>query len=77
MNKVRNKKIKTKSIKKKQSGQALTEYTVLLVVATMIALALTNSFIRITRTGMSVFAAVLERDLRTGNFPEAVSLWQN
>ncbi|MGE4234482.1 MAG: hypothetical protein AB7F43_14245 [Bacteriovoracia bacterium] len=63
------------------SGQALTEYVVLIAIATVIAVTLASAFVGLTREGSNIFTAVLERDLRTGGFgsaaKEPVTIWKN
>ena len=64
---------------KSQSGQALVEYVLLLSIAVSLALAFNSFFTRSMHAGVLKFNAVLESELRTGEFqsPSNVSTWEN
>ena len=65
--------------KSTNSGQALIEYVLLLSVAVSLALAFTSFFTRAMHSGVLKFNAVLESELRTGEFqnPTNVGTWEN
>ena len=69
----------SKSSKSTQSGQALIEYVLLLSVAVSLALAFNSFFTRAMHSGVLKFNAVLESELRTGQFetPSNVATWEN
>jgi hypothetical protein len=66
-----------KSPNNPKSGQALTEYVLLLAVAATLSLGLATSFQRVTQFGFAKFNAVLESELRTGAGEQLVTFWEN
>jgi Flp pilus assembly pilin Flp len=62
-----------------QSGQALIEYALLLVISVSLAITIQSFFNGALNESIYGFNAQLEKDLRTGGFPESAngSGWEN
>jgi len=64
----------------RQRGQALVEYVLLIGIAASVSLGFMFTFKDFMQQGILKFNAVLERDLRTGSYPDAggpVGIWDN
>lgn len=63
--------------KKNTSGQALVEYALLLMIAAGLAVGFYRFFFGRMQAGILTFNAVLESELRTGEFPSKIAIWEN
>ncbi len=70
-------KSRSSRLKKNQKAQALIEYVLLLAISAGIAVGLSGTFNNFIRKGIRKFNAVLESELRTGEFNENVRSWEN
>lgn len=70
---------KFRRLKKSKSGQALIEYSLLVALSVSLAIGFLSTFQNIIETGILSFNAVLESELRTGEFqsPRNVDIWEN
>jgi hypothetical protein len=73
------KKLKELKKKKLNSGQALVEYVLVLVISVSIAYGFNSFFRQIIGQGILKFNAVLESELRSSEFrsPEPYQIWSN
>ena len=69
--------MRLKQNKNTQSGQALTEYVLLLVLAAGISISFFSVFNGVLQNGFTRFNAVLESELRVGGFAENATMWNN
>lgn len=70
-------KSRSSPFKKNKQAQALIEYVLLLTFSAAIAIGLFGTFNSAIRTGIKKFNAVLESELRSGEYPEQISQWEN
>ncbi len=59
------------------AGQATVEYAILIGLAAMVSLGVSTAFRGIFADSMLRFSAELEKDLVSGGFVEADSMWEN